>query len=226
MGMSGPSTPTVANYITDSIRSGILEGRYPVGSRLDQQVLAAEFGASIIPVRESLRHLEAEGLVRITPRRGAYVIEPTSAEVSELYQIRAVLEAFATKEAVRRLTPADLESLRVLGEELERIAASDPNEAWTRVNRAWHFKLYEAAQAPLLMQLLAALWDRCALTSHAYVRDPGHRVKSCNDHMRILNAARKGDAELAARIVGEHIHDAMSDLVSDGSAEQRATRGR
>jgi DNA-binding GntR family transcriptional regulator len=219
--MNGPSTPTVANYITDSIRSGILEGRYPVGSRLDQQVLAAEFGASIIPVRESLRHLEAEGLVRITPRRGAYVIEPTSAEVKELYTIRAVLEAFATTEAVPRLTDADIEALRSLGEELDRIAASDPQGAWTRVNRAWHFKLYEAAQSPLLMQLIAALWDRCALTSHAYIRDPGHRVKSCKDHGRILTAARRGDAEQAARIVTEHIQAAMADIVMGDGADRR-----
>jgi DNA-binding GntR family transcriptional regulator len=221
--MSGSSTPTVANFITDSIRSGILEGRYPVGSRLDQQVLAAEFGASIIPVRECLRHLEAEGLVRITPRRGAYVIEPTSAEVTELYKIRAVLEAFATKEAVTRLTPADLESLRSLGEDLERIATSESNDAWTRVNRAWHFTLYEAAQAPFLMQMLATLWDRCALTSHAYVRDPSHRVKSCNDHGRILAAARRGDAESAARIVTEHIHDAMTDIAKGSSGGQART---
>jgi DNA-binding GntR family transcriptional regulator len=208
---------TVANHITEGIRAGILEGRYDLGSRLDQQTLAEEFGASIIPVRESLRQLEAEGLVRITPRRGAFVVQPTDAEVMEVYRIRAVLESFATKEAVPQLTEADLDELEEIGEELARTARSKSYEKWRNVNRAWHFTLYEAARSPLLVQIIGALWDRCTLTSHAYVRDPGHRLKSAEDHTRVFNAARKGDAELAATIIAEHVHKAMAEVLSGGA---------
>jgi DNA-binding GntR family transcriptional regulator len=205
--VSVPPT-TVANYITEQIRAGILDGRYSSGSRLDQVSLGEEFGVSIIPVRESLRQLEAEGLVRITPRRGAFVAQPTDAEVTELYKIRGALEAFATKEAVPALQPADLAELQDLNDELIRIARSNSSGKWTRVNRAWHFKLY------------GVLWDRCVLTSHAYVRDPGHRVKSTDDHTKILHAACKGDAERAAELISEHVQTAFRDLVTNGALKQ------
>jgi DNA-binding GntR family transcriptional regulator len=209
---------TVANHITEGIRAGILEGRYDLGSRLDQQTLADEFGASIIPVRESLRQLEAEGLVRITPRRGAFVVQPTDAEVTEVYKIRAVLEAFATKEAVPQLTEDDLDELEAIGLELVRTARSKSYEKWRNVNRAWHFTLYEAARSPLLVQIIGALWDRCTLTSHAYVRDPGHRLKSTEDHSRVFNAARRGEADIAAAIIAEHVHNALAEVLSGGAA--------
>jgi DNA-binding GntR family transcriptional regulator len=216
---AGPPA-TIASYVTEELRSAILDGRYPVGSRLDQVALAGEFGASIIPVRESLRQLEAEGLVRITPRRGAFVVEPTDEEVMELYKIRAALEAFATREAVPRMTRAELDELAALGDELERIAQRGSHARWTRVNREWHFKLYGAAQSALLLQFLNLLWDRCTLTSHMYVRDPGHRAKSVADHARVLKAARRGDADEAARVVAQHVEQAMHDLV-DGSVDTK-----
>ena len=210
--------PTVASFVTEELRAAVLDGRYPAGSRLDQQALAEELGVSIIPVRESLRQLEAEGFVYITPRRGAFVVEQTASEVMELYKIRAVLEAFATREAVPQLTSDDLDKLQTLSDELVRLAKGNSREQWTTVNRAWHFTLYGAAKSPLLMQSLGALWDRCRLTSHAYVRDPRHRVTSSADHARILKAARRGDAEQAAQIVTEHVHRAMLELVSGEAA--------
>jgi DNA-binding GntR family transcriptional regulator len=215
---------TVANHITEGIRSGILEGRYELGSRLDQQTLAEEFGASIIPVRESLRQLEAEGLVRITPRRGAFVVQPTDAEVMEVYKVRAVLEAFATKEAVPQLTEDDLEELQSIGEELVLTARSKSYEKWRNVNREWHFTLYAAARSPLLLQFIGALWDRCTLTSHVYVRDPGHRLKSTEDHSRVFDAARKGDADLAAKIITEHVQNAMTEVLRGGAVQ--VTKGK
>jgi DNA-binding GntR family transcriptional regulator len=211
-GGTGPPT-TVASYVTEAIRSGILDGRYELGSRLDQQTLADELGASIIPVRESLRQLEAEGLVQILPRRGAFVTEPTVAEVRELFRLREVLEPFATKEAVPSLTPPDIDQLEALAGELIRAGRNDAYATWTRLNRTWHFILYGATQSPLLLQIIGGLWDRCTLTSHAYARDPGHRIASTEDHASILQAVRAGDADLAAQIVGEHVHNAMVDLL-------------
>jgi DNA-binding GntR family transcriptional regulator len=215
-GSSPPSSrppTTVATYVTEAIRSGILEGRYALGSRLDQQTLAEELGASIIPVRESLRQLEAEGLVQITPRRGAFVIQPTDDEVREVYKLRIVLESFATREAVPRLTQADLDELQELGDELVGLSRGSTYDKWPQVNRAWHFKLYGAANSPLLMQIIGVLWDRCTLTSHAYSRDPGHRSTSAKEHTQILRAARKGEADLAAQIVADHVSKAMDDLL-------------
>jgi DNA-binding GntR family transcriptional regulator len=201
----------LAGYVTEAIRSGILEGRYPLGSRLDQQALADELGASTIPVRESLRQLDAEGLVQITPRRGAFVVSPSVDEVREVYRLREVFEAFATKEAVPALTAEDLAEMDALLAEMARVGNSDTSRAWSSLNQMWHFKLYGGARLPLLTQFISTLWDRCQLTSHVYARDLSHRGRSNGDHSRIMSAVRAGDAELAAEIIANHVRNAMDD---------------
>lgn len=212
----------MAGYVTEAIRSGILESRYPLGSRLDQQALADELGASTIPVRESLRQLEAEGLVQITPRRGAFVVSPSVDEVREVYRLREVFEAFATKEAVPALTPEDLAEMDALLAEMARVGKSDPSRAWSSLNRTWHFKLYGAAQLPLLMQFIGTLWDRCRLTSHLYARDVSHRRRSNEDHNKIMTALRAGEAELAAEIIANHVRSAMDEALDQKLADQPA----
>lgn len=228
-GTRSGTPPTLAGYVTEAIRSGILERRYPLGSRLDQQTLADELGASIIPVRESLRQLEAEGLVQITPRRGAFVVSPSVDEVREVYRLREVFEAFATKEAVPGLTAEDLAEMEALLEEMDA-ASDDASDAWSRLNQKWHFKLYGGAQLPLLMQFIGTLWDRNRLTSHVYARDLSHRSRSNTDHRQIMAAARAGQAELAAAIIVSHVRNAMDDildkdLVAAVPAELSADRG-
>ena len=212
----------MAGYVTEAIRSGILERRYPLGSRLDQQTLADELGASIIPVRESLRQLEAEGLVQITPRRGAFVVSPTVDEVREVYRLREVFEAFATKEAVPALIAEDLDEMDTLLVAMEQVASNDTSETWSRLNQTWHFKLYTGAQLPLLMQFISTLWDRCRLTSDVYARDLSHRTRSNEDHKRIMAAVRAGEAELAAEMIANHVRNAMDDILDQDLVEQSA----
>jgi DNA-binding GntR family transcriptional regulator len=221
-GTGSNTPPTLASYVTEAIRAGILERRYPLGSRLDQQTLADEFGASIIPVRESLRQLEAEGLVQITPRRGAFVVSPTVDEVREVYRLREVFEAFATKEAVPALTAEDLDEMEALLVQMAQVGSSDTSETWSRLNQTWHFKLYSGAQLPLLQQFISTLWDRCRLTSHVYARDLSHRSRSNEDHNRIMAAVHARKAELAAEIIANHVRNAMDDIIDQDLVERPA----
>jgi DNA-binding GntR family transcriptional regulator len=175
-------------------------------------MLAEELGASVIPVRETLRQLEAEGLIRITPRRGATVVKMSHDEIRDVYKVRAVVEAFATKEAVLALGAGDIKELQRLSDELKR-KAKTTDDTWSKLNRTWHLRLYEAAGSPLLLQIIGSLWDRCTLTSHSYARDPGHRLVSVSEHEQILSAVRQRNGDLAAQIVAQHVHSAMVDLL-------------
>jgi DNA-binding GntR family transcriptional regulator len=221
-GRGSGTPPTLAGYVTEAIRSGILERRYPLGSRLDQQTLADELGASIIPVRESLRQLEAEGLVQITPRRGAFVVSPSVEEVREVYRLREVFEAFATREAVPALTAADMAEMDALLTEMEQVGSDDTSENWSRLNQTWHFKLYTGAQLPLLMQFISTLWDRNRLTSQVYARDLSHRSRSNEDHSRIMAAVHAGEAESAAEMIANHVRNAMDEILDQNLVEQPA----
>lgn len=88
--MSGKGPTTLASYVFNTIREEILSGHYLPGLRIDQKLLAEELGVSLIPVRESLRQLEAEGLVRSYPHRGVFVAERSADEVIEIGRIREV----------------------------------------------------------------------------------------------------------------------------------------
>jgi DNA-binding GntR family transcriptional regulator len=197
----------VASYVLEAIREGILEGRLPVGSRLNQEALAEELGASIIPVRESLRRLEAEGLVTITPRRGAYVAELSPSGLAEIYLMREALEELAVRLAVAKLEPERLDQLGRLNAEL-RTVPDDTGGRWEALNRRWHDTLYAGAQAPLLLELIGLLWDRSTLSRRVKMRDTALLAVAVEDHDRILEACRAGDAETAAAEMRRHIQRA------------------
>ncbi len=96
-----PDSVAAADDLAAALQNRILVGDYPVGTRLRQELLAAEFGVSRMPVREALHKLEALGLVEITPRRGAFIRGPSTEEIREAYVVRAELEGLAAELAAR-----------------------------------------------------------------------------------------------------------------------------
>ena len=98
-----------------ALRRRIIEGAEPPGARLTEQRLAATFDCSRTPVREAVRRLESEGLVVVEPNRGAQVRPLSEEEISDLYEVRARLEAYAAELAAVRGEPAEQRALREAG---------------------------------------------------------------------------------------------------------------
>ena len=138
------SPPTTTAYVLDSIRKNILNGYYPLGSRLDQKAIAEDLGVSLVPVREALRMLEGEGFVTITPRRGAFVKDISADELEELYIIRAELEDLATRRAVPNLSIAHLAELADIIEQMEEATNEQDYARLMELNQAFHFTIYNA----------------------------------------------------------------------------------
>src|SRR5918997_1165848 len=98
---------TISAAVAEELRRRIVDGEFSAGFQLRQDALASEFGVSRIPVREALMQLEAEGLVKIHPHRGAIVSELSTEEVHELFELRALLEPRLLKASAKHLTEAD-----------------------------------------------------------------------------------------------------------------------
>jgi DNA-binding GntR family transcriptional regulator len=98
------------------IKEGIISGHYPAGTRITEQEIVAVSGVSRTPVREALRRLQAEGLVDFTPNLGAMVTVWTQADSDEVFELRAMLEAYGARRAARLATPEQLARLRELAE--------------------------------------------------------------------------------------------------------------
>jgi DNA-binding GntR family transcriptional regulator len=205
--------------VLDTIRDGILVGRYALGSRLDQQALADELGVSIIPVRESLRQLEAEGLVSIYPRRGAYVTELSVEELKEVYEIREVLEELATQLAVPNLAAPDLEQLRAIIKDMKGATVAQDFPQLLELNRSFHFLIYGASGRPLLLQMISGLWDRSSLYRRLYVYLPERAPQALAEHNEIYTACQAGDAIQAGRAVRENIRQTVKGILQKLSTE-------
>jgi DNA-binding GntR family transcriptional regulator len=196
---------TASDYVSNEIRAWILEGTFDLGSRLDQQVLAERLGVSIIPVRESLRQLEAEGLVEILPRRGAFVANLSLPQISEINRIRERLEDLALRLASPHLEASHFQKAADLNRRMAMMPLEGQTLAWSEVNRQFHFMFYTPADSPLLLQMINTLWDRMLLYREVNAARADNRVHAVDEHNEILRNVMAGDIPSAARSVRKHI---------------------
>lgn len=191
--------------IADGIRARIVAGTYPPGTRIRQEDVAAEFGASRVPVREAIRQLEYEGLVTVVPNAGAWVSHLTLAECEEVYQMRERLEPLLLRYSAPQLSPADLAHLADLAQRISD--AGDDTEVFLQLDREFHLASYATAQTSQLDPLIRKLWNTTAPYRRAYVSswDPDARRIAHEEHHLMVAALKDGDLEEAERVLGGHI---------------------
>ena len=199
--MSAKSEETLAARISRVLADRIIAGDIEPGSRLRQDHVAAEFGASHVPVREAFRRLEAQGLAVSEPRRGVRVAAFDLAEVKEVAEMRAALEVLALRQAVPNLTAAILNA----AEEATR-AGDDSRDvrSWEEANRRFHRLIVAPCGMP---RLLAAIDDLHAASARflfsAWRSD--WETRTDHDHRSILAALRRGNVDLACTTLAQHV---------------------
>lgn len=215
---------TAHESVTEALRQAILGGLLPAGTRLVQAELAAQLGVSNTPVREAMRQLTAERLIRFDSYRGAVVRSPTLAEVREVYELRLLLEPVAMRKAVPQITPTQLMQAREL--QLEMARTSDV-ASWVLLNRRFHGALITAADSPLLADIIAGLEDAATPQVALSIKADFHRLTDGNaEHQEILRAVEEHDADRAVELVTEHLRStvrAVESLV--GSSADTAVSG-
>jgi DNA-binding GntR family transcriptional regulator len=211
-------TPLV-DELADNIRLGVMTGRFPIGSYLRQAALADEFGVSRTPVREALRKLQPEGLIRVIPNRGALVRGPTPREVREAYLVRAELEGLAAELAVTWITDQELAQLRE-AEELFRKLVDHPDGAvpsegpeqqsavtWVRANDLFHEVIQGAARNQQLRRAILFVYRSIPrnLTGMAMSGDQRMLRRNVHEHESIVEAICDQDAAAARERMTDHI---------------------
>lgn len=195
--MTGPAG-TKSDRIVDELRRRILDGALARGTRLPQDELAREFGASITPVREALGRLAAEGLVVAEQNRGVRVAGVDLEQVTATYVLRRLAEPYAVRRATSRVSRRDLARARDLLAPVRDDPAADRER-----NRAFHFVFYDRCEMPALTDRIAAMWRAFPwdLTLHTAGRSAAAHV----EHTEILDAVASGDPDRAAAAVERHI---------------------
>jgi DNA-binding GntR family transcriptional regulator len=172
---------------------------------LIEVALAGQLGVSRGPLREAIGRLAAEGLVTVSPRRGAVVRSLSKEEFLHLYQVREALERMAVQLAVPRLTDEQFEGLAELNEAMEAHATRNKVDAFFEANLAFHAGLLEASGNAKLQELYRQLLDQLGRYRLRSLALRGNLQRSVSEHKAILRAARRGDAERAAQLMAEHI---------------------
>ncbi|HXH98615.1 MAG TPA: GntR family transcriptional regulator [Gaiellaceae bacterium] len=196
---------TLWERVYDHLRTAILEGQLEPGTELAEVALSEELGVSRGPIREAIGRLASEGLVTVRPRRGAVVRPLSKEEFLELYQVREALELMAVKLAVPRLTDAEFEELAALNREMEEHAKRGEVTRFFDANLAFHERLLEACGNKKLQELYRQLLGQLGRYRMRSLSLRGNMQRSVSEHATILRAARRGDAERAARLMSEHI---------------------
>jgi DNA-binding GntR family transcriptional regulator len=202
---------TVADRVADTLREAIARGALAAGTALRQDELAARFGFSRMPIRDALRQLEAEGLVVIHPTRGAAVARMDATEISEIYAVRALLEAEALRLSCPRLSDADLDETKAV---LDQIDAEPDVGRWGLLNRQFHLALYRACGNARLLALIEAQHNAADRYVRILLSSLDYRLTSQAEHRAILAACRAGDGAAAVALLQKHLGEGSRTLVA------------
>ena len=203
------------HQVADTLREQIFAGVLPPGGFLDEVALCERLDISRTPLREALKVLTSEGLLRHEPRRGCFVNEVTEQDLDDIFPVIALLEGRCAFEAARNATDADLLELGVLHDRLNSHAKAKRINDYYAVNFAIHEAIILLANNRWLAQSIADLRKILKLSRLQSLGAPGRLAQSLSEHMTVFAALKSRDSEGADAAMRTHLtrqRDALREL--------------
>jgi DNA-binding GntR family transcriptional regulator len=207
---TAPRAMPASHRVKLVLRRGIVTGAIAGGTRLVQTSIASEMEVGARPVRDALRELAYEGLVRLDSRGGAVVHELCRSELQDVYEIRMMLEPVATARAARLATK---ETMLQAGRLLAVMETEANSALWAEHNSAFHDLIAEAGNSPRLVTMLRNLRELSTLyVTHSIIAMPGRAKRANAEHAQILRAIIGRDPEAAAEAALRHLDGTLRAL--------------
>jgi len=199
------------------IQHKLLSASLRAGAKVSEQRLSRELGISRTPVREAIRRLESEGLLRQVASSGTYVAAPARAELVDVYEVRMALEAFAVRKATRRMPPRQVLELRRLCDQMrvaihtfrdsgQTVMDGQPLQQYLTAALAFHLLLLQAAGNRYAAKIIGDVQVRSAIFGYrSHQRDLHHLTRTWLFHARIARAVAQRDGPAARRWLERHI---------------------
>ena len=183
--------------------------------RLDERVLAEKLAISRTPVREALARLEQEGLVRIVPRKGVFIVRKTKDEILEMITVWAALESMAARLVTLRASDGEIASLRRLFSTFEGDEDIARIDEYSERNIDFHAQIIRLAKCELLNELTSSLFMHMRSIRARTISEDSRARRSIIDHMHIIEAIEQRETELAERLVLEHTLDLAAHVAAN-----------
>ena len=191
------------DHVANALRTQILSGALPAGTRLREEQIAADYGVSRVPVREALLGLEQEGYLVIRPRRGATVASPSPTRALEVMEIRRTLEVLAARRAAERRGGVVAEELKELTARAAEAVEQQQHAEMPALIDQFHALVAVASDSEALVELLDQLRSRVGWMFEVDLEERSHTQWA--EHEEILDAILAGDADGAAARMDEHV---------------------
>ncbi len=210
---------TLRERIVDTIREAIINGILKPGTKISEPELAERFGISRTPIREALRQLESEGFITVIPRKGAIVSKLSKKDVEDFYELKSILEGFAARKAVEKISDDDIEHMEHVNRQLEKLTKKGDLRRVYELHNEFHDTFLKACGNDKLygiVQNLVRQFQRFRMI----LSMPGKIEGSIEQHWEIIEAFKKRDADLVEELVRENALYGKSVLLQEFEKEQ------
>jgi DNA-binding GntR family transcriptional regulator len=215
-GTSGSKNGSMQARVITEMRRRIIKGDIEPGAPLSELALADEFGISRTPVREALKQLQTEGLVEIRPRVGTFVTTPSRREITELFEMKELLEGAAARLLAQRGRVPEIDMLERNLREADEAVARDDRERYAELVQEFHDLLIAGADNSKLEAHYRMLMNQLAYSRlvNTSLSQPGRPLQSDREHHLVLELILEKDGDSAEHVMREHVRASRRALLA------------
>jgi DNA-binding GntR family transcriptional regulator len=212
------------NEVADRLRELITRAELSPGERLNERLLTERFGISRTPLREAIRILSSEGLVKLLPNRGAIVATVTQADAEDMFQVMAVLEALGGELACQRASDRNIEEISALHEEMRKCHARHDLDQYFDFNQRIHQRIIDCARNGELTDVYRRISVRIRPVRYLANFSRERWDKAMGEHEQILNALIQRNSERLKALLAVHLQNKY-EVVQDWLAGNEQAAG-
>ncbi len=212
---------SLEEQVYEQLEKDILTGVYKRGDPLTELSISERFSISRTPVRGAIHRLAEDGLVKLSPNKGAVVTGIDKDDIIDIYKIRMRLDGLASAMAAEKMSAEDIKKLRDSVELSEFYTSRHDTEHQKELDTAFHSMIYSASGSRMLSDILSELHKKAELYRKISLQTEERAVRSIAEHREILEAIAAGDARSAERLTQEHVQKALAGILKGLKREER-----
>lgn len=205
----------IKDVVYESIKKTLIEHKVPVGERFIEKEYSDRLNISRTPVRESLKQLEKEGLVKYVPRLGVVVNRITREDVIEIYKIRSSLELLVATEAMKHITQSDVDRITKLLDDTHEANLRNDIDRVIKLFGEFNSQLYELSKMKILPNMISNLNNYLHRFRTISIEDCIRREKAILEHRQIIKSIVERDRDLAEMIIKKHLYDSLDVVLQE-----------